>query len=266
MTQSIHQQFSDFLKQGEIPLLDGLLLIAKDEVPSIDINEHKEMILSLAKGLHIPPNEEITQSIARLNIHFFSELQFTGDTEDYYHPQNSLLPFVVARKKGLPILLSCLYILIGREKGLPLHPISFPSHFLVGVSQPQFFIDTFHQGAIIKREQLREGLSKLPMSPKLRFDELITPVETRQILTRINNNLIKAFQKRAEPKGMLRAIERNLILVPEHTNAHHARYILLRGMGAYQQAAEALETFLHHHPDHPQAIELTQELSQLRGI
>ena len=266
MNQSVHQQLASLMQQGEISLLDGLLLIAKDEDPSVDIEEEKEKITAIAKGLYIPKDEDITQSVARLNVHFFSDLKFSGDFDDYYNPQNSLLPHVLTRKKGLPILLSCLYILVGRQKGLPLQPISFPSHFLVGVTEPQFFIDTFHQGSILKREHLRERLSKLPSTPKLRFEELITPVDTLQILTRINNNLIRAYQKRAEPKGMLRAIERNLILVPEHTHAHHAKYILLRGMGAYKEAAEALETFLHHHPEHPQAIELTQELSLLRGV
>ena len=266
MTSTVQQRLSEFMQTGNIPLLEGLLLIAEDEDSTLDIDVQKDKLNSLTKGFHIPSKEEITKSIARLNIHFFSHLGFSGDADNYYHPQNSLIPHVMERKKGLPILLSCLYILIGTQKGLPLYPISFPSHFLVGVEDPQFFIDTFHNGRILKREQLRASLSLLPQSPKLRFEELIKPVNTIQILTRINNNLIHAYQKRAEPKGMLRAIERNLILIPEHTAGHHARYILLKGLGAYKEAADALENFLQHHPNHPEAIGLTQELSLLRGF
>ena len=249
-----------------IPFLESLCIIAQDEDPACDPSVVKEAFYSLHKGLHIPENEDITTSIARLNLHFCTELGFQGDEENYYHPQNSLLHCVIERRKGLPIMLSILYILIGQAKGLPLVPVSFPGHFLVGIQKPVFFVDPFHQCRILRREQLRNSLANLPQKPSLSFSELIEPATNRQVLTRINNNLIRAYQQSASPKGMLRAIDRNLIFAPEHTAAYHARYILLRGLGQYLEAAEALENFLHHHPDHPQAISLTQELASLRGI
>jgi len=268
MASKILSSLQELIEQhaSDIPLFDSLLLIAEDEDPTWDSCNRDQIFPSLTKGFYLPKDEEITQSIARLNIHFCQELGFQGDKEDYYHPQNSLIHRVIERRQGLPIILSVLYILIGQSKGLPLVPISFPGHFLVGVRDPVFFIDPFHNGRILRSEHLRNSLKNLPEKPSLSFSELIEPATNLQVLIRINNNLIRAHQQSASPKGMLRAIDRNLLLAPNHTAAHHARYILLRGMGLYLEAADALENFLQHNPDHPQANALTQELASLRGI
>ena len=266
MTNSTTERLKLIFANDPIPLLDALTLQAEDEDPYWSFESGCSLFEQLCTKLFIPDGEDITKSIARLNIHFSTTLGFIGDENEYNHPQNSILHQVINRKKGLPIILSCLYALIGRAHGIPLELISFPGHFLVGVKEPQFFIDPFHGCRILKTEQLRASLKQLPQMPNIAFEELIQPASNRQVLIRINNNLIRAHQKMSSPKGMLRAIDRNLLLAPEHTAAHHARYILLKGMGEPIEAANALECYLHHHPDHPKAHELTQELSNLRGI
>ena len=98
-------------ESSTIPLLEGLLLIGEDEDPDWEADNQEDILRQLTKGFYIPPNEDISLSIARLNFHFFQQLGFCGDEEDYHHPRNSMLHHVIERKKGLPILLSCLYIL-----------------------------------------------------------------------------------------------------------------------------------------------------------
>ena len=266
MNSNTSERLQKLFSSDPIPLLDALALQAEDEDGSWKMEEGKALFKQICAKLVIPQGEDITRSIARLNIHFTITLGFTGDEQEYTHPHNSILHQVISRKKGLPIMLSCLYILIGRAHGIPLIPISFPGHFLVGVKEPQFFIDPFHGCRILKIEQLKASIKQLPQQPNISFEELIQPASNRQILVRINNNIIRAHQKQSSPKGMLRGIDRNLLLAPEHTAAHHARYILLKGMGEPIEAAKALEKYLQYHPDHPKAYELTQELSNLRGI
>lgn len=266
MNKTTKEQLKELYASDPIPLLEALALQAEDEDSSWDVETGKKLFQELCAKLVIPQGEDITRSIARLNIHFSKTLGFTGDEQEYTHPQNSILHQVITRKKGLPIMLSCLYVLIGQAHGIPLLPISFPGHFIVGIKEPEFFIDPFHDCRILKTEQLKAGLKQLPQMPNIDFEELIQPATNRQILVRINNNLIRAHQKQSSPKGMLRGIDRNLLLAPEHTAAYHARYILLKGMGEPIEAAKALEKYLHFHPNHPQAHELTQELSNLRGI
>ena len=198
---------------------------------------------------------------------FFQNLGFQGDNEDYYSPFNSILHKVIERKKGQPILLSALYIALGRSVGLPLQPIGFPGHFLVGVEDPLFFIDPFNDGRIIRMDDIKRSLKK--GKERLSPDEIkryTQPISSRQLLIRVNNNLIRAYQKIQSPNAMLRAIDRNLILFPEHLQAHRAKAILLKGMGRYKEAANSLEIFVTAHPNDPQAEELIKELNILRGL
>ena len=266
MNKTAYERIQSLYQSDPIPLLEALALQAEDEDQSWSVQDGIALFDQLCAKLVIPAGEDITRSIARLNIHFSTTLGFIGDEKEYGHPYNSILHQVITRKKGLPIILSCLYVLIGQSHGIPLFPISFPGHFLVGVLEPHFFIDPFHGCRILKKEQLRASLKQFPQKPNMTFEELIQPADNRQILIRINNNLIRAHQRISSPKGMLRAIDRNLVLAPDHTAAHHARYILLKGMGEDLEAANALERYLQYHPDHPQAHEFTQELSNLRGI
>ena len=57
---------------------------------------------------------------------------FLGDVEDYDHPDNSMLDLVLERKRGLPILLSVLWIEVGRRVGIPIRGVGLPGRDLQG--------------------------------------------------------------------------------------------------------------------------------------
>ena len=57
-------------------------------------------------------------------------LDFHGNREDYYDPRNSLLPDVLERRMGLPIMLCMVCIALGRRLGVRIEGLGFPSHFL----------------------------------------------------------------------------------------------------------------------------------------
>ena len=47
-----------------------------------------------------------------------------GDSDNYYDPSNSLLPFVLASGKGIPVSLAVLHAAVGRPAGLPLQSVT----------------------------------------------------------------------------------------------------------------------------------------------
>ena len=47
--------------------------------------------------------------VAQLHAVLFDELGFTGNTENYYAPENSYLPKVLQSRRGLPVTLSLVY-------------------------------------------------------------------------------------------------------------------------------------------------------------
>ena len=78
-----------------------------------------------------------------------------GDSENYYDPSNSLLPFVLAQRKGIPISLAILHAAVGRRAGLPIDFVGMPMHFMNKLrsddSQQERFIDVFSGGRILDR-------------------------------------------------------------------------------------------------------------------
>ena len=55
-----------------------------------------------------------------------------GDTEQYDRPENSMLDRVLERRRGLPILLSAVYVEVARRAGVPLAGVGLPGHYVVG--------------------------------------------------------------------------------------------------------------------------------------
>src|SRR4051794_22044624 len=69
---------------------------------------------------------------------------FQGDREHYDEPRNSMLDVVRRRGRGLPILLSAVYIEAGRHAGIAVDGVGLPGHFVVSVGGR--LIDPFNGG------------------------------------------------------------------------------------------------------------------------
>jgi len=139
------------------------------------------------------------------------EERFEGDTAQYFSPDNSLISSVVARKKGQPILVSCVWILVGRGAGIDVVGLGFPGHFLVTVDG--HIVDPFGRGRVMGISQLKrlaEGAH-----PGRAFDKTwLEPVGVPAIAARILRNLANAFAQRDEPDGAYRALRMLAALVP----------------------------------------------------
>ena len=64
---------------------------------------------------------------------------FSGRPEDYDALGSSLLPEVLRRKRGLPILLSIVWSETARRAGIAAYGVGLPGHFVVGIGDPHTF-------------------------------------------------------------------------------------------------------------------------------
>ena len=105
------------------------------------------------------------EDCVRLARFLFKEKGLRGDENDYYNPQNENLHYVITKKKGVPISLAAVYMLVGMRLGIRIEGCHFPGHFLarVKVNGENMFVDCFNQGQIIDEKDLlsiREGTLK----------------------------------------------------------------------------------------------------------
>ena len=147
---------------------------------------------------------------------------FRGNEENFEDPDNSMMNRVLETRLGLPITLSVLYMEVARRVGLHVEGVSFPGHFLVCYRDDEgcSFIDPFHRGRILLREDLLEMLRKVLGSKARLKPEYLEPSSRRAILTRMLTNLKNLYTRRHDFPRALMAAERLVLLNPK---AHHER-------------------------------------------
>ena len=142
---------------------------------------------------------------------FHGELGFTGNEESYYEPENSYMNRVLDRRRGIPITLSVLYILIGRRVGLPFCGVGMPGHFIVRYDAPEgpIYLDPFGGGQILSVDECASLVEGLGYRFESRFLAEASPL---CIVERMVNNLIGIYQQLGdETREKLLARYRELI-------------------------------------------------------
>ncbi len=166
--------------------------------------------------------------IADLQHVLGEQLGLAGDREEYDAPENSFLPRVIATRRGLPILLSVIWIEVGRRVGIPLFGVGLPGHFVVGHSPRPgavVLIDAFEGGA---RLSPAEVVALVERAGALFHQSLLAPASPRSIAVRMLRNLAGSYARR----------------------------------GRVDEARSAAQLWLAASPDDPAAAELFEELDR----
>ncbi len=145
-------------------------------------------------------------------------LGFTGNRTEYDHPDNSMLDLVLARRTGLPIVLSVVYVEVARRAGIPLSPIGLPGHFVVGLlgAGPPVVLDPFSGGRVVTDEVRSDSLRAWG---------------THETALRILNNLVGSYLVRGDVARAIQAADLRLAL-PLEAAARDALAAELRGLRA----------------------------------
>ncbi len=252
----------------DIPLDLAAAYVAAEEQPGLDPFSVLARLDALGRRLCIPPAAALVERVARLNHLLYVEEGFRGDEDTYDDPRNSFIDQVLERKKGLPILLSIIAIEVGRRAGLQLDGIAFPSHFLVSPAgaEPRFYLDPFHRGDVLRDEHLERRLSAMYGGGPVDLDCLAhhtRPATSRQVLLRLNVNLKGSYLRRTDLDGVLRCIDRMLLLEPGLLEERRDRGWVLARLGRVPEAVVELEAYLAAAPCARDARMVQEHLEEL---
>lgn len=188
-------EFRSFIQSLNYELETGSLMLARTVRPDLDIGtcvEQIETIATRCRELIVEPSS-IREKCRIINRVLFHECGFHGNADNYTDPNNSFLDRVLSRRRGIPISLSILYILVANRLGLQLEPIGLPGHFMVGcfTDQAPFFIDAFDGGLFRSPEEIFVFLRSHHLSAKLSD---LAPTPIREVLSRSCRNLANHYQ------------------------------------------------------------------------
>lgn len=185
------------LSLAKVPdLEEGAMLISRFGFADVDASVYRAWLDRVAASVadDIPDDAGIGESVRRLSNHLFHALGFAGNETRYYDADNSYLSRVIDTRRGIPVTLSVLLLLLARRLRLPVYGVGTPGHFLAGFKEggASLFVDCFRGGQLmtlpeVKRMLVRNGYDWRP--------ELGKPVGSRDILARMLRNLISIYQK-----------------------------------------------------------------------
>lgn len=203
-----------WLHGDDAPLDEAVACLGVDEDPEGDVDTTLALLDDMARGLWIPADDPLPTRVARVVHHVHTTLDVAGDDETYDAPRNSVLHSVLARRRGLPILVSVVLVEIARRGGVGLHGVGYPGHFLVGVdgASPRVWLDAFHRGEVWSEAELIARLHELEV-PATSWSACLEPMALRNLLARITYNLRHAFERRGDADGVARQDRRLHVLL-----------------------------------------------------
>jgi regulator of sirC expression with transglutaminase-like and TPR domain len=247
----------------------ALLVGAEDEAYlELEVEEYLRRIAALGQQARERLAESPQGTRVEVFNHFmFEEVGLHGNAEDYYDPRNSFLHRVLDRRTGIPITLSVIYMLVGREAGLEVEGIGLPGHFIVRAGEREMLetvlVDPF-RGTMTTLRECQERLDQFyEDSPELEEEMFVTT--TRLIVMRMLLNLKAIYLKARLYRQALAVVERmNTLTRNTDANGHKERGELLAQLGRLPEAVSELQAFLNRSPEPQERDEPVRE--QLRAL
>jgi len=108
-----------------------------------------------------------------------------------------MINVVLESKKGNPISLCAIYMIIAKKLDLPIYGVNLPNLFILTykTKDVQFYINVFNRGLIFSKSDIDSYLSDLQLTPRDIFYE---PCANVEIVQRIFRNLVISFEKIGE--------------------------------------------------------------------
>lgn len=206
--EDLREIFDALGRKGEnLDLEEGAAYLASFAYPSLtraDIAGPLDELASEADRLIDSADGDPEEELTVLRRYLFKVKGFQGNVRRFNDPENSYLNRVLERRYGIPITLSCVYLLVAWRLDLAAHGIGLPGHFIVGHELPSsvVLLDPFHEGRILTIRDCETLVRQHGLSFR---EEYLAKTSNKQILIRMIVNLINIYtdQKEAEKVGWL---------------------------------------------------------------
>ncbi len=189
----------DWKENKQNDLLWGLWLVATYVYPNLTYEELRAELEQLYYDVWIDfrKDQSFFEQIKILNSAFFDKVRFKPNTADFHDLSNSLINDVLRSRKGNPISLCCVYMLIAQKLELPVYGVNLPQLFILTFKSEHlhFYINAFNRGITFTKQDVEKFIReiKLPLQPSF-----FEPCSHLEIIQRFLRNMALSYQKRLE--------------------------------------------------------------------
>ena len=201
-SESATHSFLNYIHAGKMDLEEACLLLERVIHPSLPVNAYADELDRLAARTRELIAEPLdTKEKCRLLCRvIFGEEGYRGAERSFAAPDSSLLSRVISTKRGIPISLCIIFLLVARRLNLPVEPVGLPGRFMVGVftGRAPFYIDCYQGGTFRTRAEVQLLLldNHLPAE-----ENFLQPVTVAQTIARCCRNLVSQLEAHGNDRG-----------------------------------------------------------------
>lgn len=210
----LKQRLEDWRNTEDRDLLTGLWIINTYQYPDIEFEKLNADMHQIYFEVWTAFSNDLQpyDQIRTINNVLFNTLRFAANTKNFHSPANSMLSSVLDSKRGNPLTLCSIYLLVARKLGLPIYGVNLPNLFVLTYKSIDynFYINAFNKGLIFGKKDVGSYLEHLKIEPR---DEYFEPCSHLAIILRMLRNLSQSFEKLGEQDKVLEI--RDLIMLLE---------------------------------------------------
>jgi regulator of sirC expression with transglutaminase-like and TPR domain len=196
----LKERLKQWFEGEEKDLLTGMWLVATYQYPDLELSKLRQDLEQLyyETWLEFKPDLYPFDQVKLINSVIFNKLKFGANTKNFHSPGNSMINIVIESKRGNPITLCVIYMLVAQKLKLPVYGVNLPNLFVLTYKDDrhtQFYINAFNKGLIFSRQDIENYINELHLPPQNSFFD---PCASLEIVRRVFRNLIMSFDKMGE--------------------------------------------------------------------
>ena len=198
--RALHKGFVDVLsakQDGDIDLEAGMALISRILDPMADEKAVTRWLDTMAAQVrkrlgNLAPGRADPATLVAALVHVLNvEQGLQGNVNDYDKPRNSSLGWVMESRKGLPIVLSHIAILVAQRLDVPIVGLGVPGRYMIQYDAPgkqaDLIIDPFGDWTVVNPAEVNQ--INHPIHP----EKDLVPDTHRNALSRMLRNLMSDY-------------------------------------------------------------------------
>lgn len=190
------RRLQEWRQDGGQDLLKGLWLVNSYLYPDVEYSTITRTVdqLYYDAWTHMRSEMHPYDQVKALNNVLFREQKFSANTKNFHSPANSMLHLVLETKRGNPLTLCVIYMIIAKRLEMPVYGVNLPNLFILTYKMDsiQFYINVYNKGLILSKADIDNYILQLNLNP---VDIFYEPCSNLDIIKRALRNLAFSFEK-----------------------------------------------------------------------
>ena len=198
----LYAELSSWSQLGSDDLMKGFLLATRSQYPDLDTDKIIHQVGQLVQDVWLELNDGLTalEKVKVVNHILFDVHKFRGNKSNMKSPENLFMNNLLETKKGNPLSIGILYIIISRSLKLPVYGVDLPNHFVLAYMDAElqeddipegnnalFYINPYNRGALFTHNEIEAYIKQM----KLKHNEAyFSPCDNLTIIKRVFGELI----------------------------------------------------------------------------